>query len=29
MKEEYILTGELEPTNGPYAIAKIVRINMC
>jgi GDP-L-fucose synthase len=29
MKEEYILTGELEPTNEPYAIAKIAGIKMC
>ncbi len=29
MKEEYLLTGELESTNEPYAIAKIVGIKMC
>jgi len=29
MKEEYILTGPLEPTNEPYAIAKIAGIKMC
>jgi GDP-L-fucose synthase len=29
VKEEYLLTGELEPTNKPYAIAKIAGINMC
>ncbi|MFC2119150.1 GDP-L-fucose synthase family protein [Bacteroidota bacterium] len=29
MKEEYMLTGELEPTNEPYAIAKIAGIKMC
>jgi GDP-L-fucose synthase len=29
MKEEYLLTGELEPTNEPYAIAKIAAIKMC
>lgn len=29
LKEEYLLTGELEPTNGPYAIAKIAGIKMC
>jgi GDP-L-fucose synthase len=29
MKEEYLLTGELEPTNEPYALAKIVGIKMC
>jgi GDP-L-fucose synthase len=28
IKEEYILTGELEPTNEPYAIAKIAGIRM-
>ncbi|WP_440676622.1 GDP-L-fucose synthase family protein [Candidatus Pelagibacter sp. HIMB1593] len=27
--EEYLLTGKLEPTNEPYAIAKIVGIKMC
>jgi GDP-L-fucose synthase len=29
MKEEYLLTGPLEPTNEPYAIAKIAGIEMC
>ena len=29
MKEEYLLTGELEPTNEPYALAKIAGIKMC
>jgi GDP-L-fucose synthase len=29
MKEEYLLTGELEFTNEPYAIAKIAGIKMC
>jgi GDP-L-fucose synthase len=29
IKEEYLLTGELEPTNAPYAIAKIAGITMC
>ncbi len=29
MKEEYLLTGELEPTNEPYALAKISGIKMC
>ncbi|MBM9538363.1 GDP-L-fucose synthase family protein [Desulfobulbus alkaliphilus] len=29
MKEEYLLTGELEFTNQPYAIAKIAGIKMC
>lgn len=29
LKEEYLLTGLLEPTNEPYAIAKIVGIKMC
>ncbi len=29
MKEEYLLTGQLEPTNEPYAIAKIAGIKMC
>ncbi|MCG2716791.1 MAG: NAD-dependent epimerase/dehydratase family protein, partial [Candidatus Marinimicrobia bacterium] len=27
--EEYLLTGPLEPTNEPYAIAKIAGIKMC
>ncbi len=29
LKEEYLLTGPLEPTNEPYAIAKITAIKMC
>lgn len=29
MKEEYLLTGPLEPTNEPYAVAKIAGIKMC
>ncbi|MFH1195235.1 MAG: GDP-L-fucose synthase [bacterium] len=29
LKEEYLLTGELEPTNEPYAIAKIAGIKLC
>ena len=29
LKEEYLLTGVLEPTNEPYAIAKISGIKMC
>jgi GDP-L-fucose synthase len=29
MKEEELLTGKLEPTNEPYAIAKIAGIKMC
>jgi GDP-L-fucose synthase len=29
IKEEYLLTGQLEPTNRPYAIAKIAGIEMC
>lgn len=29
LKEEYLLTGPLEPTNEPYAIAKIAGIEMC
>lgn len=28
IKEEYLLTGELEPTNEPYAIAKIAGLKM-
>ena len=28
-KEEYLLTGPLEPTNEPYAIAKIAGIKLC
>ncbi len=29
LKEEYLLSGLLEPTNEPYAIAKIAGIKMC
>lgn len=29
IKEEYLLTGPLEKTNEPYAIAKIAGINLC
>ena len=29
MQEEHLLTGALEPTNEPYAIAKIAGIKMC
>jgi GDP-L-fucose synthase len=29
LKEEYLLTGELEATNEPYAIAKIAGIKLC
>jgi len=29
MKEEYLLGGPLEPTNEPYAVAKIAGIKMC
>jgi len=29
LKEDYLLTGSLEPTNEPYAIAKIAGIKMC
>ena len=29
LKEEYLLTGLLEPTNEPYSIAKIAGIKMC
>lgn len=29
IKEEYLLTSELEPTNRPYALAKISGIEMC
>src|SRR5246127_287130 len=29
MKEEFLLTGPLEPTNRPYAIAKIAGVEMC
>ncbi len=29
MKEEHLMTGPLEPTNSPYALAKITGIEMC
>jgi GDP-L-fucose synthase len=29
MKEEYLLSGYLEPTNEPYAVAKIAGVTMC
>lgn len=29
MREDYLLTGPLEPTNRPYAIAKIAGIELC
>ncbi|MCX5633849.1 MAG: GDP-L-fucose synthase [Phycisphaerae bacterium] len=29
MKEEYILTGAIEPTNAPFAIAKLAGFKMC
>ena len=29
IKEEYLLTSELEPSNEPYAIAKIAGLKMC
>ena len=29
LKEEYLLTGPLEPTNEPYAIAKIAGLKLC
>ena len=29
IRESYFMTGELEPTNEPYAIAKIAGIRMC
>ncbi len=29
LKEDYLLTGTLEPTNEPYAIAKIAGIKLC
>ncbi len=29
MKEDYLMTGPLEPTNSPYALAKIAGIEMC
>lgn len=29
LKEEYLLTGILEPTNEPYAVAKLAGLKMC
>jgi GDP-L-fucose synthase len=29
LKEDYLLTGTLEPTNEPYAVAKIAGIKLC
>jgi len=29
IKEDYLLTGPLEPTNEPYAVAKIMGIELC
>ena len=29
MKEEHLLSGKLEPTNEPYAVAKIAGVTMC
>lgn len=29
LQEKYLLTGELEPTNEPYAIAKIAALKLC
>lgn len=29
MKEEYLLTGPFEPTNEPYALAKVAGLKMC
>ncbi len=29
MKEEYLMTGKLEPTSEPYAISKIAGVRMC
>jgi len=29
IKKEYLMTGPLEPTNSPYAVAKIAGIEMC
>jgi len=29
MREEYLMTGPLEPTNSPYALAKIAGIEIC
>lgn len=29
IKEDYLMTGQLEPTNEPYAMAKLAGISMC
>ena len=29
IREEYLMTGRLEPTNQPYAVAKIAGVTMC
>jgi GDP-L-fucose synthase len=29
LKEDFLLTGTLEPTNEPYAIAKIAALKLC
>jgi GDP-L-fucose synthase len=29
LREDYLLTGQLEPTNEPYAVAKIAAIKLC
>jgi GDP-L-fucose synthase len=29
IREEYLLTGQLEPTNAPYAVAKIAGVKLC
>jgi GDP-L-fucose synthase len=29
MREEYLFTGHLEPTNRPYAVAKLAGVEMC
>jgi GDP-L-fucose synthase len=29
IKEEYLLTGPLEPTNEPYAVAKVAGVKLC
>jgi GDP-L-fucose synthase len=29
MKEEYLLSGPLEPTNRAYAVAKIAGVELC
>jgi GDP-L-fucose synthase len=29
IKEDYLLTGKLEPTNAPYAMAKLAGVEMC